>query len=229
MLIKKYRSLCIILLITLTFSINITYAYPQKLPLLGIIITLDPGHGGRDSGTLYNNIYEKDINLNITKKLEKKLTSLGAIVYTIRDKDIDYSKDWDTNKKRGDLYRRILMIENNNSDLYLSIHNNWYKNTSYKGGEVYYNSINQNNKILAQSIQSEFKEKLKSKREIKTTNLYIYKNTRIPGVLIECGYLSNKDDRYLLQTKKYQEQLANAISKGVIEYMKMTKQQKIVL
>ncbi len=229
MLLKKYRTISLITMILLTFSLQLVHAYPKELPLLGVIITVDPGHGGRDSGTLYNDLYEKDLNLEISKKLETELTSQGAIVHMIREEDIDYSSEWDENKKRGDLYRRILMIEENESDLYLSIHINWYRNTSYKGGEVYYNNINEKNKILAQSIQSEFKNDLNSTREIKTTDLYIYSNTNIPGVLVECGYLSNSDDRYLLQTKAYQEKLSKSITFGVIEYLKITKQTNFLL
>ncbi len=137
-----------------------------------------------------------------------------------RNDDIDLSSIYDSKKKRGDLYRRLLMIKENKSNLYLSIHINWYKNESCKGAEVLYNPINQNNEFLATSIMNEFKTTLQSKREVKKTDLYMYKNTTIPGVLIECGYLSNYQERKNLQEPQYQQKLSKAITKGVKQYLK---------
>lgn len=218
MLKRKIKSIIIITIIVLLSSLDLISA--KTLPLLGIVITIDPGHGGRDPGTMYNSIKEKDLNLEISKALEKELTKNGAIVYMIRTSDIDLSSIYDSKKKRGDLYRRLLKIKENKSNLYLSIHINWYQNSTHKGAEVLYNSINKNNKILAEAIINEFKTNQKSKREIKKTNLYMYKNITIPGVLIETGYLSNPTERRLLQSESYQKELAKSITNGVKNYLK---------
>lgn len=218
MLKRKIKSIIIITIIVLLSSLDLISA--KTLPLLGIVITIDPGHGGRDPGTMYNSIKEKDLNLEISRALEKELTKNGAIVYMIRTSDIDLSSIYDSKKKRGDLYRRLLKIKENKSDLYLSIHINWYQSSAHKGAEVLYNSINKNNKILAGAIMNEFKTNQKSKREIKKTNLYMYKNITIPGVLIETGYLSNPTERRLLQSESYQKELAKSITNGVKNYLK---------
>ncbi len=218
MLKRKIKSIIIITIIVLLSSLDLISA--KTLPLLGIVITIDPGHGGRDPGTMYNSIKEKDLNLEISRALEKELTKNGAIVYMIRTSDIDLSSIYDSKKKRGDLYRRLLKIKENKSNLYLSIHINWYQNSAHKGAEVLYNSINKNNKILAEAIMNEFKTNQKSKREIKKTNLYMYKNITIPGVLIETGYLSNPTERRLLQSESYQKELAKSITNGVKNYLK---------
>lgn len=218
MLKRKIKSIIIITIIVLLSSIDLISA--KTLPLLGVVITIDPGHGGRDPGTMYNSIKEKDLNLEISKVLEKELTKNGAIVYMIRTSDIDLSSIYDSKKKRGDLYRRLLKIKENKSDLYLSIHINWYQNSTHKGAEVLYNPINKNNKLLAEAIMHEFKTNQKSKREIKKTNLYMYKNITTPGVLIETGYLSNPTERRLLQSSSYQKELANSITNGVKNYLK---------
>lgn len=194
-----------------------------RLPLQGIIITVDPGHGGRDPGTRYQSILEKDLNLEISKILKDTLIKQGATVYLIRDKDEDLSSKWDSGKKRGDLYRRILKIQEVKSDLYLSIHLNWFTNSYHQGAEVLYNSINPNNKILGEKIMENFQKDTYTKRKLITTDLYLYRNTRVPGVLIECGFLSNPNERYLLQTEKYQKKVAKVITNGVIEYIKVTK------
>lgn len=226
MLKSKYKSLLIIILILLIFGIQLISA--KNLPLMDTIITIDAGHGGRDSGTIFNDILEKDLNLEIAKKLEAELTKQGAITYMIRNSDIDLSSIYDAKKKRGDLYRRLMFIKDKKSDLYLSIHINWYKDPAYKGGEVLYNPINKDNKILATYIMKEFKDSLNSKRNIKTTDLYMYKNITIPGVLIECGYLSNYIDRKNLQDKIYQEKIAKVITNGVINYLKAKNKVKYI-
>lgn len=191
-----------------------------SLPLLGKVIVIDPGHGGRDPGTMYGTIYEKDINLDLSKVLQDELISKGAIVYMTREDDNDLSSKYDKKKKRGDLYRRILFIEDKKkkTDMYLSIHMNWYKNSSWSGAEVLYHSINPNNKVLGEILMKNFKKDFKTKRSLKKTDLYLYRNTRKLGVLIECGFLSNSNERYLLRQKTYQQKIAKSISNSVIEY-----------
>lgn len=202
--------------------INVSSA--KKLPLTGKVITIDPGHGGRDPGTTYGKIMEKDINLEISLLLEKELLNQGATVYMIRRSDIDLSSIYDAKKKRGDLYRRIQKIKENKSDMYISIHVNWYKNSYYKGAEVLYNPITSNNKLLATSIMKEFKTKLNSSRSISTTDLYMYKNIIISGVLVECGYLSNYEERNHLIDPSYQKRIAKTITNGIINYYENVKQ-----
>ena len=227
MLKVKYKTTLLIIFCLLVLSLQVISA--QTLPLQDTIIMVDPGHGGRDSGTYYGKIYEKNINLEISKVLEEELTKNGAIVYMTRTRDIDLSSIYDSAKKRGDLYRRLLKIKETKSDLYISIHINWYQNTSMKGAEVLYNSINENNEKLAKSIMKEFKTDLGSTRTIKTTDLYMYRNTTTPGVLVECGYLSNSTERTLLQQENYQKKLAKSITNGIINYLKKKGQIKYIL
>ena len=227
MLKVKYKTTLLIIFCLLVLSLQVISA--QTLPLQDTIIMVDPGHGGRDSGTYYGKLYEKDINLEISKALEEELTKNGAIVYMTRTRDIDLSSIYDSAKKRGDLYRRLLKIKETKSDLYISVHINWYQNTSMKGAEVLYNSINENNEKLAKSIMKEFKTDLGSTRTIKTTDLYMYRNTTTPGVLVECGYLSNPTERTLLQQEDYQKKLAKSITNGIINYLKKKGQIKYVV
>ena len=95
---------------------------------------------------------------------------------------------------------------------------NWYKNSSWSGAEVLYHSINPNNKVLGETIMKNFKKDFKTKRSLKKTDLYLYRNTRKLGVLIECGFLSNSNERYLLRQKTYQQKIAKSVSNSVIEY-----------
>ncbi len=227
MLKKKCKSIVLVVLCLFVFSIQIISA--QSLPLQDTIIMVDAGHGGRDSGTYYGDILEKDINLEIAKELEKELTKYGTIVYMTRKRDVDLSSIYDSAKKRGDLYRRLLLIKEKKCDLYISIHINWYDDSTLRGAEVLYNSINKENKVLAQSIMNRFKKELDSNRNIKTTDLYMYRNTTTPGVLVECGYLSNPTERKLLQKEEYQKRLAKTITKGIIDFMKKGNKVKYVI
>lgn len=216
MLKNKYRTLILICFFLLVISFQVISA--KELPLFQKVIVVDAGHGGRDPGTRYGNILEKDLNLEIAKVLEKELLKQGAIVYMTRDEDEDLSKTSDYRKKRADLRRRVNFIEEKESDLYLSIHLNWYKDYYYGGAEILYNNINKNNKVLATNLKESLTNNNIKTRDLKTTNLYMYRNTNVVGVLVECGFLSNKNDRYLLKTKWYQEKFSKALVEGVIKY-----------
>ena len=115
-------------------------------------------------------------------------------------------------------FRRILKIQENKSDIYLSIHINFHQNSSYRGIEVLYHPINKNNKILGEILMDQFSKDFNRTRTLKKTNLYLYSNTRVPGVLIECGFLSNYQDRMNLKQESYQKKLATSITESVITY-----------
>lgn len=223
-MIKVYYKI-LLLLIFFIFLFLISYEYDvkaEKMPKLlkGVIITIDPGHGGRDPGTRYGKLLEKDLNLEISKSLKKQLEKAGATVYLLREDDVDFSKDSDYLKKRSDLKRRINYIESKKSDIYLSVHLNWYSDYYYGGSEILYSTINPLNYKLALNLTESLTDAGIKTREVKKTNLFLYNHTNTVGVLMECGFLSNADDRYLLQKSDYQEKFSIAISKGIINYIK---------
>lgn len=216
---KKYRSFFIITLIISFLILNIIKADSSALPLFGKVIYIDPGHGGLDPGALYGGIKEKDINLEISKKLEDRLTKLGAIVYLTRNGDYDLSAIRTSNRKRSDLSRRVNMINNSKCDLFLSIHLNAEDTNTWRGAQVFYDDINTSNKKLANILQKQFKYDLKTSRKVKKVdNLYLQRRVKVPGVLIEVGFLSNANERYLLKNKSYQIKTVNSITKGLLTY-----------
>lgn len=215
----RYKVCVFICLIASIFCFNFVRAEDDTFPLLGRIIYIDPGHGGLDPGAMYMNIKEAPINLEISKKLEEKLVSLGAIVYMTRYGDYDLSIPNASNHKRSDLNQRIKLINESNCDLFLSIHLNADISESWHGAQVFYDDVNSENIVLAEFLQKEFTSNLKSKRNIKEiSNLYLYKNVKRPGVLVEVGFLSNSNERYLLRQDSYQIKLADTISEAVIKY-----------
>ena len=150
-----YKILLLLIFFIFIFLISNEFEVrAKKMPKLleNIIITIDPGHGGRDPGTRYGNLLEKDLNLKISKTLKDQLEEDGAKVYLLRDDDVDFSEESDYLKKRSDLKRRINYIESKKSDIYLSVHLNWYSDYYYGGSEVLYSNINPLNYRLALNL-----------------------------------------------------------------------------
>jgi len=192
-----------------------------EAPLLNKLIYLDPGHGGVDPGAQYKDIYEKTINLEIAQVIANSLIEKGAIVYLTRNDDYDLAVPNAYLRKRSDLYQRALMINRSNCDLYLSIHLNASVFSSWRGAQVFYSEVNSENKVLATIIQNHFKKELGSKRKIKSADdLYMYKKIEVPGVLLELGFISNPNDRYILRQPYYQKKIARLLTQALIEYFK---------
>ena len=206
-----------IIFIFFMFIILSITALSIKKPLIGKKIVLDAGHGAIDIGTSYNKIYEKDINLNVVLKLEKELIKNGAKVILIRKGDYDLSSPNAKKRKRSDFNNRIKIINESNSNLYISIHTNYLNNKSYSGAQVFYYK---DNKLLAEKIQMHLNT-ISYPRDIKQIpDVYMYEKLKIPGVLIEVGFLSNEEERKQLINDEYQYKLVNEIIKGIIDYYK---------
>ncbi len=207
-----------IFLITIC-GMNYVNAEKSELPLLGKVIYLDPGHGGKDSGAFYKNVKESTLNLQISNKIMQALKEDGAVVYLTRYGDYDLSANGATNRKRSDLSRRANIINKSGADLYLSIHLNADVDSSWTGAQAYYDSINSENEEIAKIFQEEFVRYLNTTRTYKEDNtLYLQRRITKPGVLLELGFLSNSSERALLQDEKYQSKIAEAVRQGTIKY-----------
>ena len=217
---NKYKILIIIFLFICIFTISKTYAISNDYTLQGKTIYLDPGHGGIDAGTTYKDIYEKDLNLLLCKKLRDSLKGKGATVYLTRETDKDLALNNTKNRKRSDLISRAYLINKTKPDMYISIHINHLSNTKYKGLQIFYNNKkNKENQIIAESLTKHIKEKTWNVRPSKINNTYyMYKNINPPGVLIEVGFLSNPDDRYRLTHEEYQDKIISNITYGIEAY-----------
>ena len=218
---NKYKCLIIIFLFLMIISISKTYATNSEQTLIDKVIYIDPGHGGIDSGTTYKKIYEKDINLLLSKKLASSLRNLGATVYLTRETDKDLALNNAKNRKRSDLIGRAYLINKTKPDIYLSIHINYLSNTKYKGLQIFYNNKNKENKIIAESLTKHMREKTFNVRDPKyNSTYYMYRNITEPGVLIEAGFLSNPDDRYRLTHEEYQDKLISQLTYSIESYFK---------
>lgn len=195
----------------------------NRLELFGKIIYVDPGHGGLDPGSIYKNIYEKDINLSISLILQDILESQGATVFLTRYGDYDLSNNNAVSRKKSDLNNRAKIINNSQADIYVSIHLNSINSSTWSGAQVFYDDINPKNIILAQIMQEQLKQDIKTSRQIKEiNNMLMNRKIKIPGILIEAGFLSNSNDRYLLQQNEYQYKIATSITNGIIKFINET-------
>lgn len=220
---NKYKILIILGVLLSITLISKVYANINNYSLLGKTIYIDPGHGGIDSGTTYKKIYEKDLNLILSKKLFKELIEKGATVYLTRnkDKDLALSKH---NRKRSDLINRAYLINQTNPDIYLSIHINYINDSKWKGMQIFYNNKNKENKIIATKLTQYLREKTSNIKDYKLNNTYyMYKNISSPGVLIELGFLSNPDDRYRLTHEEYQNKIISNLVYSIEKYFQQTK------
>ena len=216
----KYKIITLFLLLLSISLFDYSYAKERNYSLKNKIIYIDPGHGGNDPGAMYKDVLEKNINLEISKLLKNELTKKGATVYLTRNGDYDLSVPNTINNKRSDLSRRGNVINKSNCDLFLSIHLNAESSSSWHGAQAFYNSKLKENKEIAKIFQNLFKEKLNSDRNYKKDNtLYLQNRITRPGVLLELGFLSNPNERYLLQTDNYQKKIVNVIIEGVELYL----------
>lgn len=191
------------------------------------VILIDPGHGGIDGGaSAKDGTPEKDINLNIGVLLGANLKSLGYKVEYTRTEDNGLYVDGKSvrEKKIEDLSNRVKLKETTNCDIFISIHLNTFPQTSCKGAQVWYSNYKDSSE-LGNLVQSSLKDMLNpsNKREAKAAGTQ-YKVLRekdiMPGIIVECGFLSNVEECELLKTDEYQMKVANAIAEGVRKYLK---------
>lgn len=217
---KKGYMLFLLIISLCSFSFVGANKSEYNLELLGKVIYIDPGHGGKDPGTIYKDIYEKDINLEICLKLQKVLESEGAIVYLTRYGDYDLSNN-SYSRKKSDLNNRAKIINASGADIYISIHLNSISSSTWKGAQVFYDDINEKNIKIANLFQEQLKKDLKTNRDVKEIKtMLMNRKITVPGILIEAGFLSNPNDRYLLRQDDYQYKICNSIRKGLIKYFK---------
>ena len=182
------------------------------------IITIDPGHGGSDSGAIGPNGYtEKEGAFAISQKVASILNQSGAKVVMTRDSDVDvYGPNASA---RNELQARVDVGNNANSDIFVSIHCNAFVNPAANGTQTFYYGSSYQGQRLAQSIQEKMIEANGLRdRGISTCNFYVVKHSYMPAVLIETAFITNYDEEALLSDDEWQTTMAKAIAEGINEY-----------
>lgn len=199
-----------------------TFIDPQS----GIIV-IDPGHGGIDGGTNKEGVLEKEINLDIGKKLKLLLEQKGYTVIMTREDDISLDNLDNSSKSRHqrDLNARANIINTSKAQLFLSIHVNCnLKKPSTDGAIVFYSNKFEQNKLLAYFIQRALNniEVNKIKRTVHNpvqAKYFVLSKTNIPGVIVETAFISNETERHEMIKDTFKEEIAKAIVIGVERYL----------
>ena len=179
----------------------------KKGTLKGLTIVVDPGHGGNDHGTTgVNNTPEKTVNLLTAELLTSKLQSAGAIVVMTRESDVYVN-----------LRKRVSVSTKHAADAFISIHYDATENNSVRGFTTYY--TNSNSKKLANAVHKGLGGKLDLKdRGVQTGNYLVIRDNPQPSLLLELGYLSNRDEERTVNTDYFREQATQGIYNGLIDY-----------
>ena len=182
------------------------------------LIIVDAGHGGEDGGA-------EVINLSIARKTADILRLSGYRVKEVRTEDISvYSDDSETlrEKKVSDLNNRVRMFNEDADAVAVSIHQNKYDNSKYHGAQLFYSTNDPDSADLARAIRTSVVMLLQNDntRELKPAgkDIFILKNAEVPAVIVECGFLSNAEERQKLTDETYQQEIAYAIAMRVIDY-----------
>ena len=195
------------------------------VPATDKVIVLDAGHGAPDGGAVGSSgVLEKDINLAITQKVQQLLEKTGAVVLLTRSDDNAIADDMNAkirDIKRSDLKNRKAYRDGADVDIFVSIHMNKFEQQQYHGAQVFYAGP-EAAKTLGESLQSELIAIAdpENARVAKPADksIYILKDSKIPAVIVECGFLSNPAEEKKLQTPEYQDKIAWAVYSGILKY-----------
>jgi N-acetylmuramoyl-L-alanine amidase len=177
--------------------------------LPGKFIVLDPGHGGIDTGACgKQNTREKDINLEVALKLKTMLELAGAKVMLTRNTDHFIS-----------LYERCYFANYHHADLFISIHANSHPDSSIRGIEVFHYNGQKVSQKLAQKVLNQVTKSTGFKAlGVKSNRFVVIRETQMPSVLIELGFLSNYQEETILKTSEFKEKAALGIMQGLIDF-----------
>ncbi len=188
-----------------------------------LCVVIDAGHGGFDPGKVgINGALEKDINLAIAQKVKEFLEEDDITVVMTRETEAGLYEETDSNKKVQDMKQRIAIIEETEPALTVSIHQNSYHEEYVHGAQVFYYAKSEEGKKLAGILQKcliEGVDKENTRVEKANDSYYLLKKTSSPIVIVECGFLSNREEADALLNELYQEKIAWEIHMGIIQYL----------
>ena len=191
-------------------------------------IIIDAGHGGFDGGaSATDGTVEKDINLQISQKICAILRLNGYNVIMTRESDTgteDDETETISKRKKSDLLNRLQLMKENPDAIFVSIHLNKFTTSAANGAQVFYTKNYKEAYDLASCVQASIKSHIQpdNVRVVKqgTDSTYLLKNAQVPTIIVECGFLSNKQELEKLKKDDYQSQISFAIVGGIMNYLK---------
>ena len=195
-------------------------AYAQAAP----VVVIDAGHGGEDGGaSSQDGVLESGLNLQFALRMRDLLQFAGVETMMLRETDTALYTDGCSGiaeKKVSDLKNRVALINGTPGALLVSIHQNSLpSHPSTHGAQVFFNAVDPAGEV-AQGVQQALNVSLDGGKTVKAMDggVYLMKQIRCPGVLVECGFLSNDKEAAHLQTEEHQRRLAAAILAGLLQY-----------
>lgn len=220
-------TVCIMLLCAKAVSRSVTIMAENSPMEREYCIVIDAGHGGEDGGAVsFSNLPESTYNLSIALRLQELIRLLGYETKMIRTEDISVYTEGETlaQKKISDLKERVRIVNETKGAILLSIHQNHFPDPHLQGAQVFY-AESSGSEALAKQLQELFLTSVNpgSRRQIKkTSGIYLMEHIRCPGVLIECGFLSNPQEEWMLRNPEYQKKLSTVIAAAVSQYLSNT-------
>lgn len=184
--------------------------------LAGFRITLDPGHGGKNTGALgHYDLVEKELNLQVALRVAERLEEQGAEVTLTRRTDRHLSAQW-----REDLRLRWARAKETRAHAFVSIHTNWAQADSARGFEIYVRrSASAGDRALASAVRRPLRRATKSPdRGIKKKDFIVIRDAPCPAILVEMDFISNRESARLMNTAAHRRRLADAISDGIARW-----------
>lgn len=229
---KKDLIFGISMIIICIISLSITINHNSKISetsgdLSRVKIIIDAGHGEPDGGAVSSDgIKESTLNLQIAKKLEELLKEEDIEVimtrtdeYNIADSDKQSSI---REMKVSDINNRIKIANSSNADFLISIHMNKFSESKYNGWQTFYSNFSEQGKKIAECIQASIKESVQrdnKRTALKIEGIKLVDKATLPVVIVECGFLSNEEEKELLKTDEYQTKIAEGILNGIKNYL----------
>ncbi|SHF25587.1 N-acetylmuramoyl-L-alanine amidase [Caldanaerobius fijiensis DSM 17918] len=218
--IKDFHLAIVAIILALILGLDIFYdsAITMVFNRYNYDVVIDAGHGGGDPGKVSaNGVREDIINLKIAYKLSSILEKNGIKVLMTRKRADKLEDGSDASKLKG----RADMANSSGAKVFISIHLNSFPDPQYYGAQTFYQRGSIEGEKLAKIIQAELKKVDTSnfREALPIDGLYVLRNTKIPAVIVECGFLSNPEEEKLLQDDSYQTRIAEAIYRGISAYL----------
>lgn len=221
----RYSSLLPVYLLLLAAFLLLAVGGSRAVTVLSInapvtdrrTVVIDAGHGGVDGGaTSCTGVLESQFNLEIALKLNDLMHLLGVNTVMIRETDCSVYTQGETisQKKVSDLKERVRIVNSIEDCVLVSIHQNHFTDGKYSGAQVFY-APTDGSKELSNAMQLNLVRTVNpgSHRQIKKADgIYLMQHIHCPGVLVECGFLSNPQEEYLLRNNTYQQKLCSVIA-----------------
>lgn len=206
----------IALLLVLLILLCSLSAAAQPGPLTGKTVVLDPGHGGNQAGAFHHGVREADVNLAIGLALRANLTAAGATVVMTRATD-DLAASPGISPA-AELQARVDIARIADADIFVSLHANAHPTKPETAGAITFYAPGRPNDLAATVLEALVLETGAVNKGVRPANFYVLRNSDIPAVLVEVGFLTNRDEAARLADSAYQREIAAGICKGIMRY-----------